>query len=356
MSELRYDPLKRRWVILAPERRRRPHEFLVPLGETPEQDITTCPFEYGREALTDPEIMSIPRSTPPTSGPNWQVRVVPSRFPALRVEEELNRDGSWIYDRVSGVGAHELVVESPEHSLEMADMRREDLVAVFTAYRARLRDLRRDDRLRHVLIFKNRGVEAGAVFSHPHSLLLATPVIPISVVNELQASREHFQNKERCLFCDLVRHEHQIGERIAIETEDFVALEPYASAHPFETWLLPKTHSHDFATASDQDLTGLAAIVRDLLRRFRVLLNDPPFNLVLHTAPTPLPRPGHPQYWSTLEHDFHWHVEIVPRLTRVAGFEWGTGYTINPTPPEEAARYLRDTDPEGERRSQTDRQ
>ncbi len=348
MSELRFDPLKKRWIILAPERRRRPHEFIVPQDGTPEQDIATCPFEYGQEALTEPEIMIIPRATPPVSGPNWQVRVVPSRFPALRVEQELTRDGCWIYDRVSGVGAHEIIVESPDHSLEMADMHHEDLQAVLSAYRARIRDLRRDDRIRYVLIFKNRGTEAGAVFSHSHSLLLATPVIPTEVVTELQAAREHFEHKERCVFCDLIRHERKLGDRIAIETDSFVALEPYASAQPFETWLLPKLHGHDFATATDDQLSALATILRDVLRRFRALLNDPPFNFVLHTAPTPQPRPGHPQYWSTLELDYHWHIEIVPRLTRVAGFEWGSGFHINPTPPEEAARYLRDTDPEGD--------
>jgi UDPglucose--hexose-1-phosphate uridylyltransferase len=184
------------------------------------------------------------------------------------------------------------------------------------------------------------------VFSHSHSLVLATPIIPTEVVNELGAAREHFARKERCVFCDLVHHERRLGERIAIETEAFVAIEPFAAAQPFETWLLPKKHGHDFAEASDEELGGLATILRELLRRFRVLLSDPPFNLVLHTAPTPQPRPGHPQYWSTLELDYHWHLEVVPRLTRVAGFEWGSGFTINPTPPEEAARYLRDTDPE----------
>jgi UDPglucose--hexose-1-phosphate uridylyltransferase len=198
-----------------------------------------------------------------------------------------------------------------------------------------------------VLIFKNQGSEAGASVTHSHSQLIATPIIPSVVAQELNASRRHFNSKERCLFCDLVHQELELGARVAIETSSFVAINPYASALPFETWVLPKRHAHDFATADVIELRGLAVILRDLLRRIRLLLEDPPFNLVLHTAPSPYPRPGHPDDWSTIEHDFHWHLELVPRISRRAGFEWGSGYTINPTAPEEAARLLQEADPDG---------
>jgi UDPglucose--hexose-1-phosphate uridylyltransferase len=344
MSELRYCPVKNRWAIIAPERRLRPHEFLVPeegSGAEPEFD----PFAPGNEDHTTPEIFSLP-ALDPGAGSSWQVRVFANKFPALRVEGEVTRQGVGLNDSVSGIGAHEVIVECPDPDREMADFEIDELVQVLIAWRSRIVDLRRDMRLRYVLIFKNRGAEAGASVAHAHSQLIATPIIPSVVAQELTSAREHFKTKERCLFCDLIDQEVTLGMRVALESERFVALAPYAPALPFETWILPRNHGHDFATAGDAELGGLAVMLRDLLRRIRVLLHDPPYNLVLHTAPSPHPRPGHPDDWSTIEHDFHWHLELVPRVTRRAGFEWGSGYTINPTPPEEAARYLRDADPD----------
>ncbi len=346
MSELRYCPIKNRWAIIAPDRRLRPLEFLVPeqggMPPSPEVD----PFAPGNEDQTTPEIFSLP----PLDSENvarWQVRVFANKFPALRVEGEVVREGVGLNDSVSGVGAHEVIVECPESAREMADFSVSELLRVLQAWRARIIDLRRDTRLRYILIFKNQGTEAGASVAHSHSQLIATPIIPSIVAQELKSARVHFKSKERCLFCDLVHQELELGARVAIETDTFVALNPYASALPFETWILPRRHDHDFATADDTELRGLAVILRDLLRRIRFLLEDPPYNLVLHTAPSPHPRPGHPDDWSTIEHDFHWHLELVPRITRRAGFEWGSGYTINPTAPEEAARHLQEADPDG---------
>jgi len=346
MSELRYCPIKGRWAIIAPERRMRPLEFLIPeppaMPPSPESD----PFAPGNEDQTMPEIFSLP-ALDAASGSRWQVRVFANKYPALRVEGEVVREGVGLNDSVSGVGAHEVIVECPESAREMADFRIDELAAVLTAWRARIVDLRQDTRLRYVLIFKNRGSEGGASVAHAHSQLIATPIIPSVVAKELESARRHFRNKERCLFCDLIHQEIELGARVAIETDRFVALNPYASALPFETWILPRRHGHDFATVDDAELHGLAVILRDLLRRIRWLLEDPPFNLVLHTAPSPHPRPGHPDDWSTIDVDFHWHLELVPRISRRAGFEWGSGYTINPTAPEEAARHLKQADPDG---------
>jgi len=359
MSELRYDPIKNRWTIIAPERKHRPNEFVVPRQE-PQAEPAGCPFDPTREQRTLHEILAIPRvagsgestdsrgdSGRAGDGTNWQVRVVASRFPVLRVEGEVEREGIGLYDRVSGVGAHEIIAENPDHHRETADLEVGELVQVLLACRSRLLDLRRDPRLRYTLLFKNKGLGAGASLSHPHWQLIATPIIPTDIVQELRAGREHFRRKERCVFCDLIHHEQRLGERIALETGRFVAVEPFASAYPFETWILPKGHHHDFATVTDDELHGFAAILRDLLRRLRVLLADPPYNLVLHTAPSPRPRPGQPDYWTTIEHDYHWHLELIPRITRIAGFEWGSGLNINPAPPEEAARFLKGADPEG---------
>jgi UDPglucose--hexose-1-phosphate uridylyltransferase len=341
MSELRFDPIRRRWSIIATERRFRPHDFLPPERE-PAGDVAGCPFEYGKEKTTPPEIFAIADGPRERNGPNWRVRVVPNKFPALGIEGELSREGVGIYDRVNGIGAHEVIVETPDHHRAAADLAPEEIALVLRAWRERLVDLRRDIRIRYVLLFKNHGRDAGASLSHPHSQLIATPIIPTVVVQELNVAREHWSHKERCMFCDLIQQERAAGDRVALETERFVLIEPFAASFPFETWILPKLHSHDFASCSDQILLDLARVVRDFLRRIRKLLNDPPYNLILHTAPSPHPRPGQPQYWTTIEYDYHWHIEFVPRITRIAGFEWGSGYSINPTPPEEAARFLRE--------------
>lgn len=346
MSELRFDPIRRRWSIIATERRFRPHEFKRPGPDKP-GDVGACPFEYGKEGATPDEIFAIAKEPRQPNGPNWQVRVVANKFPALRVEGELSREAVGMFDRVSGIGAHEVIVETPDHNRPMADMSAEEIALVFRAWRERLLDLRRDIRIRYVLIFKNHGREAGASLYHPHSQLIATPIIPTYLVEELNVAREHWAHKERCIFCDLIRQEKAFADRVALETERFVLLEPFAASFPFETWLLPKDHCHDFALCSDQLLDNLAHLVRDFLRRVRTLLDDPPYNFVLHTAPSPHPRPGQPRYWTTIEYDYHWHLEFIPRITRIAGFEWGSGFNINPTPPEEAARFLREVTVDG---------
>jgi len=343
VSELRYCAVKHRWTIIAPERKERPGEGVLSDATKPiaEEDD---PFVSGNEAQTAPEIFRLPKDVDEP----WQVRVFANSFPALRVEGEVVREAVGLNDVVSGVGAHEVIVETPKPGVELADLEVEEIQLVFEAYRARLLDLRRDLRLRYVTIFKNKGREAGASVLHAHSELIATPIIPTAVVNELNSCREHFARRERCLFCDLIRQEQRLDERVCLETEGCVAIAPFAAATPFETWILPKQHRHDFALSSDHELQGLAVILRDFLRRVRVLLDDPPYNLVLHTAPDVHPRPGRPDYWSTIEYDYHWHFEFAPRTNQPVGFEWGSGYSINPTPPEEAARLLNETDPERE--------
>jgi UDPglucose--hexose-1-phosphate uridylyltransferase len=339
VSEIRHCQVKQRWTIVAPERQERPGEGVL-LDTSEPLAAEDDPFAPGNESQTAPEIFRLP---PQDIGP-WQVRVFANAFPALRVEGEVAREAVGLNDIVTGVGAHEIIVETPEPGRELADLDVDDIQLVLEAYRARLLDLRRDTRLRHVLIFKNKGFEAGASVSHAHSQLIATPIIPTAMASELTSCREHYSRRERCLFCDLIRQEQRLAERICLETDRYIALAPFAAASPFETWILPKTHHHDFAQSTDVDLQGMAVILRDFLRRIRALLDDPPYNLVLHTAPNPHPRPGRPGYWSTIEHDYHWHFEFAPRANRLAGFEWGSGFAINPTPPEEAARLLQEID------------
>ncbi len=343
MRELRFDPLRDRWVIIVPERARRPSDYLLETGAGTSVDTRTaaCPFCGGNEAKTPPEIHALRAAGTPANGPGWRVRVVPNKFPALRIEDPAVRYGVGVFDVVSGAGAHEVIIETPDHNKSLADLPVEWITDVLVCYRERIRDLYRDSRLRYILVFKNHKPEAGASLTHTHSQLIATPMIPPTVKQELKICREHFVTKERCFICDLIRQERTQGERIIYQSEDFIVWAPFASSFPFETWVLPTRHGHDFSRLSDEDLRALAPVLKLSLLSLKNLLNDPPYNFVLHTSPPLFKRPGHADYWSSIEFDYHWHIEIVPRLTRIAGFEWGAGLFINPTPPEAAADYLR---------------
>jgi UDPglucose--hexose-1-phosphate uridylyltransferase len=337
MSELRWDPLKRHWVIIAADRGRRPNDFLAAEPPTP---MMNCPFCYGNEDKTHREIFAIRPSGPPDS-PNWIVRVIPNKYPVLRVEGELKSRGHGLYDVMNGIGAHEIIIETPEHAKGMADLSPEQIALVLKAYRSRILDLRQDVRLRYLVMFKNHGLRAGASLSHSHSQLIAVPLVPPVAVTELKACREFFDQKGRCVFCDIIDFELQSGDRIVRDLPGYLIFAPFASSLPFELRLFPKRHSHDFALLGDDELGELAFAMKDMLLRLKEVLKDPPYNFILHTSPSLMPRPGRPDFWSSIEYDFHWHIELVPRITPTAGFEWGTGFHINPTPPEEAAAFLR---------------
>ncbi|HJQ83758.1 MAG TPA: galactose-1-phosphate uridylyltransferase [Candidatus Binatia bacterium] len=330
MPELRKDPIVGRWVIIATERVRRPSDF--PRRAAPPAP-RACPFCPGHEEQTPPEVLAVRDAGAPADGPGWRVRVVPNKFPALRVEGALERRGHGLYDLMNGVGAHEVVVESPDHDRSLAQLPDEALADVLRAYRSRILDLQRDDRFRAVLVFKNHGAEAGATLTHPHSQLIATPVIPITVADELHGARSYHDYRERCLFCDIVRQESDERVRIVAETQSMVAFAPFAARVPYETWLLSRRHAAAFEQLDDEELAALATLLRTVLAKLDRALGDPPYNLVLHSAP----------FGAGESPSYHWHFELLPKLVALAGFELGTGFHINPVPPEDAARVLRDT-------------
>ena len=338
MSELRWDPIKQSWVIIATERGRRPCDFTV---EQPSFPRGTCPFCYGSEEMTPPEIFAIrPSGMPNTS--NWKVRVIPNKYPALRIEGELDSHGYGPYDVMNGIGAHEVIIETPDHETSLAELPLADITNVLITWRTRLIDLRRDARFRYMVLFKNHGAHSGASLAHSHSQLIAVPMLPPVATTELRVCKEYFEKKERCIFCDLIDFELKEGTRVVKEFSNFVTLAPYAASFPIELRLYPKRHSHDFVLMNDAQLAELAVALKDMLLRVKQVLNDPPYNFILHTAPPMHRRPGKPTMWSSLEYDYHWHIELVPRLTSVAGFEWGTGFFINPTAPEETTVFLRE--------------
>jgi UDPglucose--hexose-1-phosphate uridylyltransferase len=205
-----------------------------------------------------------------------------------------------------------------------------------------VRDLGRDQRFKYVLLFKNHGAAAGATLIHPHLQLIATPVTPRAISVELDSAREHFHLKERCIFCDMLEQELASRDRVVTLDEHFAVLAPYASRFPFELMILPRRHNHAFTDESRLAIAALARALKETLARLKSVLRDPPYNFVLHSGPNTETLVRRRHYWDTLAFDFHWHIEILPRLTRVAGFEWGTGFYINPTAPEEAAAFLRD--------------
>ena len=331
MPELRKDPVVGRWVIISTERSRRPTNFSP---TTPQRGTGYCPFCPGQEDKTPPEVYAVRANGEGVNGGGWTVRVVPNKFPALQIEGSLDRRGEGLYDKMNGVGAHEVVIESPMHDQDLADLPVEHIEQVLQAYRARVLDLHRDRRFRYVLIFKNHGDQAGATLEHTHTQLIATPIIPKIIQEELEGARRYYELKERCVFCDMVQQEtaQESGRRLVSMNDRFLAMAPFAPRFPFETWILPRRHDASFESVEQpEELRDLAWMLKDTLGRLNRALNRPPYNFVLHTSPVTD---------QELEY-YHWHIEILPKLTRVAGFEIGSGFYINPTPPEDAAQYLR---------------
>jgi UDPglucose--hexose-1-phosphate uridylyltransferase len=331
MSELRRDPIVERWVIVAPERLRRPAELVWP-QELPDQKL--CPFCEGNEAQTPPEILAYRQRGSSPNGPGWRVRVVPNRFPALRVEGQLQSRPYGIYDVVEGVGAHEVIIETPQHVPNIAGLSEQQLREVARAYRDRLADLTRDVRLVYGAVFKNVGLQAGASLYHTHSQLIATPMIPPAIQEELRGARRYHETRGRCVYCDMIYEELEREERVVVDLPQVVAFCPYAARCPFEVWLLPKPHASHFETVSEVLIEELSTAFKIVLSKLEVALERPPYNFYLHTGPF---RTGPLAY-------YHWHVEILPRITGLAGFELGTEMYINPVPPELAADFLREAD------------
>jgi UDPglucose--hexose-1-phosphate uridylyltransferase len=330
MSELRKDPVTGRWVIISTERRKRPTDFRLESVKVTRDD--SCPFCEGHEQMTPRELLALRRNGSGANSTGWDLRVVPNQFPVLRVEGSVDRQGEGLFDKMNGIGAHEVIIETPRHEETLATMGEAAVEQVLWAFRERVQDLKQDRRFRYIIVFKNHGAAAGASLDHSHSQLIALPIVPREVRDEVDGAHAHFTAKERCVFCDIVRQERQDTRRLIAENADMVAVAPYAPRFPFETWLLPKRHQAVFEDAPRHEIASLARLLSDVLRRMNRALRFPPYNLLIHSAPLAEPAGDY----------FHWHVEIIPTLTKVAGFEWATGFYLNPTAPEEAAQVLRD--------------
>jgi UDPglucose--hexose-1-phosphate uridylyltransferase len=328
MSEWRADPVTGQWTIVADDLPLSRRDFVLDGVSRPLD--TPCPLCEGRELTAGHEIAAVRDGSPP-DGPGWSLRVVPNRVPALRVEAGVSGAHDGLFVHRPGLGAHEVVIETPRHDVSWFTMTAEELGRILAAWRDRIADLRRDGRMRAAVAFKNHGVEAGARLAHAHSQVVATPLVPPALSHEVEAARRHHTATGTCLFCDLVAQELAAGVRVVAQTPACVALAPYASRTPFETWLLPVGHRARFDESTKEDIAALAALLRHVLAQMSRELERPAFNAVLHSAPFDEPADG----------AYHWHLELVPRVLRASGLEVGAGLPINPVPPEKAARVLR---------------
>jgi len=338
VSELRKDPIIGRWVIIATDRGKRPTDFV---STEPFGGPASCPFCEGNEFMTPPEIYSVRDKDSLANAKGWNIRVVPNKFPALRIEGTVQREGVGMFDKMSGIGAHEVIIETPDHTDLLHKRTPERIVELLDTYQKRTNDLKLDKRLIYAMIFKNEGERAGASLTHPHSQIIATPIVPKRVKEEIDGSLEYYGYKMRCVFCDIIQEEKRFGTRIIYENVSFISFCPFASRFPFEIWLLPKRHMSGFSTLTRQEMFELSDCLSVTMRRLAISLGEPQYNWMLHTEPIgTVPR----NPWPDIGEHYHWHFEIIPKLTRVAGFEWGTGFYINPTPPEDAAEFLRSVD------------
>lgn len=327
MSELRKDPITGRWVIISVERGKRPSDFKM---RVPVKKAGFCAFCRGNEYTTPPEILAFRPDGSRPNTPGWTLRVVSNKFPVLRIERQLNETSDGMFSKMDGVGAHEVIIETPDHNLTLSTLPLKSVEDTLLAYYERLSDLKKDTRLKYVLIFKNEGEAAGASLEHSHSQLIALPIVPKLVKEEIFNAREYFDARKNCIFCDIIKQETANKLRVISENEHYISIAPFASTAPFETCILPKSHESHFVP--DGKFSLLAQILHLTLKQIDKVLNLPPYNMMLHISP----------FQDESNTYYHWHIEIKPKLTKIAGFEWGSGFYINPTPPEEAAQFMRE--------------
>jgi len=335
MPELRKDPIVGRWVIISVERSRRPKNIARTKQNSPEPGCLLC-LDNSSSLLSEKGILS--GLSQSAHDVQWQACSLPDTNPALRMENPPERKGKGVFDTIRGVGTHEIIVEDPERCGNIAHLTEEQIGKVLACFVDRVKKMEGDPRSKYVLIYKDY---------EPHSKklcfsqLIAMPVAPKRIREKLIGARNYFQLHERCIFCDIIKQETREQKRIVAENDQFIALVPFASRFPFEILILPKQHSHDIAVLGGNAQASAAAIIKNILLKFEQGLGDPSYSMIFYFSPYIEKKAGH---WKTIEEDYHVHIEIIPRLTNIAGFEWGAGFFICPIAPEDAALYLRETE------------
>jgi len=327
MSEWRKNPITGEWVIISPERNKRTFDFI---SKTKEKGATECCLCEGHESETPPEVFSLRKRGTKPNTPGWWIRVVPNRYPALQIKGKPDVEKRGIYTMMKGTGAHEIIIETPKHKKDLFSLGNKHISEVIQVYRNRVVKLTENPYIKYVLIFKNQGEGGGASLEHSHSQIIATPMVPKRIQEELRGAKRYHQLNGRCVFCDIIAQELTIQKRVILENKMFLAFTPYTSRLPYEICILSKQHGFIFQEITQNGLTYLTQILKDTIRVMNKTLSNPSYNYFLHL----------PLKMDSLEY-YHFHLEIIPRLTKLAGFEWGTGYYINPVSPEEAAAKLR---------------
>ena len=332
MPELRQDPTTKEWVVIASERAKRPEEFSArPRPTASGSQGFQCPFCPGNEHLTPKEILAL-RDSGAENTPGWRIRVIPNRFAAFTPgTNSQSRDEGRLFHAKGAFGSHEVIIESPDHNRPLSLMDPSQIAELFEVFRRRYDILRDDRHVKLILLFRNHGPAAGTSLAHPHSQLVAMPIIPAHIRNKYEVAIRHFDDTGRCLYCDVLEEERAAARRVVLDTPHFLVFHPFASQVPFETWIVPKRHEPCFARITSAELFELAGTLGRVLRSLYDALHDPDFNLIVHTAP--IEDEDKPY--------FLWHIEIRPRLTTAAGFELGTGIYINPAIPEDTALFFR---------------
>jgi UDPglucose--hexose-1-phosphate uridylyltransferase len=330
MSEIRQDATTKEWVIIASERRKRPSDFIRNAAHVEKPSfISSCPFCPGNEGMTPSPVFS---SIDSTSG-SWQVRAFANRFPAVTPKGSTLRQithGSFL--SMDGMGVHEVIVETPIHNRPLAMMDDIQVGRVLQAYQRRYEAASAMPYVKSIIIFKNHGLAAGTSLDHPHSQLVATAIVPRHMRTQYEVAISYYDDHGLCLYSDFMERELEAGVRIVMETERFVVFHPFASHRPFETWIMPRANQASFNQISAEDIQYLAKVLRIVLLKLYLGLDNPDFNLVIDSAPVGEERA-----------DFYqWHIRIIPRITEAAGFEIGSGIYINTAVPEETAQFMRD--------------
>jgi UDPglucose--hexose-1-phosphate uridylyltransferase len=324
MATLRQDPTTNEWVIVAPDRSNRPQTQVPPRAPVPRFD-DSCPFCPGNEHLTPPEIARFGNHD------GWNQRVFPNRYPVLSTHGTIERRGTRMARTMDGVGAHEVVVESPHHDERLDEMSSEDVTSVLRIWRERYVELSREP-IKAVIVFKNFGERAGTSLVHPHSQIVAMPVFPPDYLHRYAVATRYYDDTGHCVYLDLLHRELEAKSRIVAERDGFVALSPFAAQLPFEMWIVPREHQPAFDDIGDDELPVLADLLRDAVGAVRRAAGDPDYNLIVHSTPV----------GEESRHAFLWHLRLLPRLTTAAGFELATGMSINTVAPEQAAQLLRE--------------
>jgi UDPglucose--hexose-1-phosphate uridylyltransferase len=331
-NEIRQNKVTKEWVIFAPSRGNRPHDHQPNPGTVPRSAAyaASCPFCPGNEHLL-PTVLA---QWPHQSNGVWQTRVVCNKYPALTPDSSSDRISNGIYVQMPGYGHHEVIVESPHHNDDLADLSLQEMNSILTTYRQRYVTHRQDSRNVLLLLFRNHGSRAGASLTHPHSQLIATGIIPRHIRWQEDEARQYFDEWGRCIYCDVIAFEALDRQRVILDTPNFLAFVPYAAEVPFETWIVPKRHHTDFEQITEEEQVDLASILQTFLIRLRDTLHDPDYNYIINSSI----RRGADEY-------LHWYVRVRPRLITRAGFEIGSGIRINPSLPEADAAMLRDGKP-----------